>query len=121
GGARHVRIEGAKAPPAHTSYQLYIGLEEPIGAQDDLPAGALRIMAYGGGVPMPLPSLTIGFGEHSAGVPGDISFVNEGTGFCLDIFDGAADRSPSVVLWVDGHEDADCGDNATLTRESAFA
>lgn len=121
GGVKHIRVEGVKAPPFHTSYQLYLGLDEPIGAQDDLPEGALRLMAYGGGTPMPPASFTIGFGEHSVGLPGDASFVNDGTTFCLDVFNGDADTSPAIVFWVEGHEGADCDDPATLTHESAFA
>lgn len=121
GGVRHLRVEGAKLPPAHASYQIYLGLEEPVGAQDEVPEGALRIMAYGGGVPAPPASLTVRFGGHSVSLTEDVAFITDGTTFCVDIFDGDAGRSPAVVLWVDGHKGASCEERETLSRMSAFA
>src|SRR5690554_5593862 len=49
GGARHVRVEGASAPRHHASYQIFVGLAEPIGAQDELEPGVFKLQLYGGG------------------------------------------------------------------------
>lgn len=121
GGVRHLRVEGAKLPRAHVSYQIYLGLEEPIGAQDALPEGAIRLMAYGGGIPAPDASFTAGFGEQSITLIDGAAFINDGTTFCADLFDGNAERSPAIVLWVDGHKEAKCEERSSLKRSNAFA
>lgn len=121
GGVRHLRVEGVSAPPAHTSYQIYLGLEDAIGSQDEVPEGALRLMAYGGGLPAPPASFTIRFGGESVTVMDTLSFINEGRTWCADVFDGNEARSPAVVLWVDGYRSADCLERSTLTLGSAFA
>lgn len=118
---RHVRIEGLLAPATHASTQIVFGFEAPpAGPQVDLEADQLRVLFYGGSTPAPPPQAQVRFGEAGRPLGGRASFLHAASTVCFDVQDGDAETAPYVVLWVEGHEGADCDDRATLTLESAY-
>lgn len=121
-GVRHVVVEGARVPRQHASYQVFLGLDAPVGSQDELPEGAFKLMSYGGGTPAPAPSITAYLGAASASFPEvDASFVNADSTYCFDIHDGSETAPAYFVLWLEGVNGADCADRATLTMDAAIA
>lgn len=117
GAPQHVRLENVDAGAGHTSVQLFLGFDEPpTSTQGPLAADQFKIMLYSG-TPK---DVHVSFGEASATLSGDHSFTGGPSTLCFDLGDGAVDRAPRFVLWVDGVNGATCSDFTTLTEDTAY-
>lgn len=118
---RHIRIDGFIAPESHKSTQIAVGFgAAPEGSQPAPGAGELRLLFYGGGIPFVPPIISVDFdGAENQWTEG-ADFVHTLGTICVDIFYGDADGGPGAMIWVDGQNDADCLDPATLNEGSAW-
>lgn len=118
GTVRHVRIDGMAAGAGHLSAQFLLGFD--VAPQNPQAAPAddqFRLMLYGG-TPK---DVHLAFGSGSTTATATNDFATTPATICFDLVGGSAERAPSLVLWVDGENGADCRDFATLTRATAAA
>lgn len=122
GQPRHVRMEGIKTAPSHTSSTLYTGYASmPAGGDAAVASGQSKFVFYHGtgiaGSPAAQTSVNFSNQAQAPATAFDAFAGSTAQTVCMDITSASP---PRITVWATGVNSADCLSRATLTAANSI-